>query len=301
MSVAPLKTHLVAKHNILEPREATLAPATRTWFKASEYASIYGMPAPSMSRNPVVGIVSFGGGLYGSVSPDGILTSGDCKDYWNYLGMGSHPVVKIVGVGGATNSPASGGTDENSLDVQMVGACCPTSRLTIILYLVPNSLSNFTVVMDYILNTPVSVNGTSVKPGYISISWGAPEIYYSNTLLASINTRFATAAAAGIPITAAAGDNGSTDGTSGNCCDFPSSSPNIVACGGTNLFCPNYTYDGATTETTWSSSGGAVSGYFAKPAYQSVLTGTGRHTPDIALNADPATGVVFIVNCQYVV
>lgn len=285
----------------LTPQEATLAPSVRSWFKASEYAAIYGMPAPSPTRNVVVGVVSFGGGLYGTVNGGGILTSGDCQDYWTYLGISSQPTVKIVGVAGATNDPAGDGTDENTLDVQMIGACCPTNKLTIILYIVPNSLSNFTTIMDYILNTPVDVNGTSVKPGIISISWGAPEIYYSNSLLNAINTRFQTAATAGIPVSAASGDNGSTDGTSSNCCDFPSSSPNLVACGGTRLTCPNYVYDGSTTEVAWSNGGGAVSFYFSKPTYQSALTGTKRRTPDIAMNADPATGTLFLVNGQYVV
>jgi len=299
-------TTYLKPRTMLQPHEAQLAPAARSWFKANEYATIYGVPTPDpVAPKITVGIVSFGGGLYGNVDANGFLTSGDCKDYWNYLGMPTqnHPKVKIVGVSGALNTPSADGTDENTLDVQMIGACCPSANLTIILYLVPNALSSFVTLMDYMLNTPVDVNGTPTKPDIISISWGAAEIYYSSQLLTDINMRFQTCVQRGIPVTAATGDFGSNNGVggSGNYCDFPSSSPNIVACGGTRLVCPNYIYDGATTESAWSSGGGAISRFFTKPAYQSGLSGTYRHTPDIALNADPATGVLFLVNGQYVV
>jgi subtilase family serine protease len=50
-------------------------------------------------------------------------------------------------------------------------------------------------------------------------------------------------------------------------------------------------------------SGGGESVYFPKPAWQSSLPGKGRQQPDIALEADPYTGVEIIVtigNAQYV-
>jgi len=115
---------------------------------------------------------------------------------------------------------------------------------------------------------------------------------------------FQRAAAAGINICAASGDNGSTDGVSGstNYVDFPAASPSVVACGGTKLTCPApYVYSAPTTrETVWGYSssngtGGGVSRLFPKPAYQNIImpAPTGRAVPDIAMNADPATGVAF--------
>ena len=157
--------------------------------------------------------------------------------------------------------------------------------------------------MDYMLNTPVDVNGVSRKPDIISISWGAAEVYYPSSLLNAVNARFQTCVQRGIPVTAATGDFGSNNGVggTGNYCDFPSSSPNILACGGTRLVSPNYLYDGSTVETAWNSGGGAISRYFSKPTYQNGLSGRFRHTPDVAANADPATGVLFLVNGQFVV
>ena len=55
-------------------------------------------------------------------------------------------------------------------------------------------------------------------------------------------------------------------------------------------------YDNQTVETAWSSGGGALSGYFSKPTYQNSLNVVRRSVPDIAMNADPATGVAFLVN-----
>jgi kumamolisin len=153
------------------------------------------------------------------------------------------------------------------------------------------------------MSTPVIVKGTPLKPTVISISWGLPEIYLSSAQLTAANNAFAAAAAAGISITAATGDNGSNNGVggTGNYTDFPSSSPNVIAVGGTSLSCPNRIYDNSTVETAWSAGGGGISRYYAKPSYQSSLSGTRRQTPDVASVADPETGVLFIVNGQTVV
>lgn len=274
--------------------------ATRAWFKASELATIYNVPSPNTANKVVIGVISFGGGLVGSVDSQGVLTGGDVQAYWNYLGIpsGNWPTVVVVGTGGAVNTPnpADGGaTAENTLDVQMIGSMCPSPNLIIILYLSPNTLSGFPAVFTYALNTPVTVNGSAVTPHILSVSWGAPETYFTN--LATINAVFATAVSRGIAICVATGDNGSSDGLrGGNYVDFPSSSPNVIACGGTTLTCPNYVYDSSTTETTWSGTGGGVSRTFARPAYQANLIGAvSRNTPDIAFVANPSTGVAFIV------
>jgi uncharacterized protein YjdB len=184
----------------------------------------------------------------------------------------------------------------------MIGACCPSSNLIIIIYIAPNTLAGFGTAFSYALSTTITVNGVGRKPSILSCSWGAPETYFSN--LSSINSIFAGAVSSGVNITTATGDYGSNDGVggSGAYCDFPSSSPNVIACGGTTLVCPAYTYsDPATVETVWSGGGGGVSRTFLKPSYQSAITGTYRNTPDLSLDSDPNTGVSFIVNGQTVI
>ena len=106
--------------------------SSRDWFYANELAKIYNFPNPSES-NIVVGVISFGGGLLGTVSSQGVLTNGDVQAYWTALGIRKQPQVIIKTINGATNNTMDeNATCENTLDVETIGACCPTSKLTII-------------------------------------------------------------------------------------------------------------------------------------------------------------------------
>jgi subtilase family serine protease len=283
-------------------------------FLASDIRSIYSYP-PVPTTNVVVGVISLGGTLTGNIDANGILTGGDVQRYWTALGMTSQPTVKIVRINGSPmDATDTTSTIENTIDVEMVGACCPTSRLTIIFYFYNQYRTNvdaFYGVFSYAINTPVTIPGLgAVKPSIISCSWGAPEVQFSSTSLAQYNSLFASAAAAGVTITAAAGDHGSSNtvGTdpNGNFVDFPASSPNVVSCGGTHLICPsrdflgNYIYNGAT-ETTWAWSntykdgtGGGISTMLNGPPFP-VAGRQRRSVPDISLVADPDTGVSFLI------
>lgn len=284
----------------------TAQPRAAISYLASDMAKIYQFPKPS-NANVVVGVISLGGGLFGSINANGVLTNGDVQTYLLSQGISAehHPTIVIVGVDGATNTPSTsdgGSTLENTLDVEAVASCCATSNLTIILYIGVNTERGFFNVFNYAINTPVSVKGVSVKPTILSCSWGLPEIYASSTLLTNIHNLFQTATQRGINICVAAGDYGSSNGTSENNVDFPGSSPYVVCCGGTSLMCPNKIYDASTVEIVWnnnpttSATGGGISKVFNSPAYQSALGIAKRSVPDIALNSDPMTGVQVLMN-----
>ena len=287
----------------LQSQSPTLAPRTapivNTSYTLNQFRRIYGFPPPPPTAAPVtVGVFSFGGGLIGTLT-NGVLTNGDVQKQWSLLGIpaANHPRVLVVPVNRAsiTPNPTDGGaTLENTIDVAMIGAMCPLPSLTIILY-IANPWDNFPVLLTAAMN-PITISGRAYTPSIISISWGAPEIYFDTVTLNSINATLQVAASRGITITAATGDRGSSNGTPYTTTDFPSSSPHVVACGGTTLNCPNGVYDGSTVEIGWPGSGGGFSRVFAKPAYQSSLPGTKRSTPDIALVADPNTGVQFVFN-----
>ncbi|HSM79386.1 MAG TPA: S53 family peptidase, partial [Bryobacteraceae bacterium] len=118
----------------------------------------------------------------------------------------------------------------------------------------------------------------------------------------------------GITVCVASGDNGSSDGQADGAAhvDFPASSPNVLACGGTTLQLAN---GGIQSEVVWNdganggATGGGVSETFPLPPYQSpanvpasVNTGfAGRGVPDIAGDADPATGYQIVVDGQSLV
>ena len=280
---------------LIEARANPNAP----YFTGKDIANIYNFPTP-LTSPIVIGVVSVGGGLYGSVDANGVLTGGDVQAYWTSLGITSQPKVVIVPVDGARNAPNSdfGGTMENTIDIETIGACCPGSNVTILFYIAPNSFQSFYNVFKRAIQTTVNVNGTALKPSVISCSWGAPEASFGTAYLNSYNALFAEAKNAGINICCASGDNGSSDGLSGLNVDFPASSPNVIACGGTNLVCPDLTYNSSTIEATWSGSGGGFSKLFPSPPYQAKLQYAQRAVPDIALNADPSTGVIFRINNQ---
>jgi len=274
------------------------------YFNMSHVRTIYQIPTPTASKY-VVGVLSFGGGLYGTVDSQGVLTNGDIQAYWTSIGIApaNHPKVIVVGVNGGSNRPSmndGSATIENTLDVETIGGACPSSNVTIILYIAPNSLNQFAPLLQYMYSTNVTVSGINYKPNIISCSWGASEIYFSSSQLSAINGIFSTMSNAGITVCAATGDYGSNNGVggTGNYVDFPSSNPYVTAVGGTSLVCPNNVYDSQTVETAWSSGGGGISTIFSKPSYQNALPGTQRMTPDIASLADPHTGVLFTINGQ---
>jgi kumamolisin len=107
-----------------------------------------------------------------------------------------------------------------------------------------------------------------------------------------------------VTITAASGDNGSSDGASGDNVDFPASSPHVLACGGTKL---EGSGSNIASEVVWNdgSQGGATGGgystTFAVPSWQQGIagfTGKGRGVPDVAGDASPQSGYNILVDGQ---
>lgn len=290
----------------------TLHPTVQgePFFTAKEIAQIYTFPNPDPSVNIVIGVPSFGGGLFGTVSADGVLTNGDVQAYWTAIGIptNQHPRVIIKTINGATNSPNNGSeTFENTLDVEAIGGACASPNLTIILYITPNN-GRFYNVLNYMYTTPIVVDGVSYTPNIISISWALPEQYSAETSSPSLISLFQSITEAGISIFVATGDwgapnirdwGGGNTGPPGNDINFPASSPYCTAVGGTTLVCANNIYDNSTQETAWADGGGGISVIYSKPSYQSTLSGIARSIPDVSALADPVTGMLIILNGSY--
>jgi len=286
-----------------------LNKSVRPWFTCTELASIYKCPPPNPTKKVCIGVISLGGGLFGTLSNNGILKDGDVHAYWTALGIpaSNHPTVIIKTLGDSSNMPTSsitsynyGATIENTVDVETIGSWYPSSNLSIIMYLANQYVDNnaFYNTFNYAINNNVTINNVNYRPSTLSVSWGFTEIY-NTSQINQINPLLSNAASRGINIFCASGDGGSTDGIPGKLSyvDFPSSSPYVVACGGTKLVCPNKIYDKSTIETAWLYGGGGISKIFPKPSYQNpkvTQSSNKRCTPDIALNADPNTGVYYI-------
>ena len=118
---------------------------------------------------------------------------------------------------------------------------------------------------------------------------------------------FQAAAALGVTVYCASGDNGANDFPSGpgaqpgNHADFPASSPHVVGCGGTRISVAN---NAITSEVVWNDPGGGATGggysaLFPTPAWQtSAVQGGKRGVPDVSGDASPASGYAVRVDGQ---
>lgn len=236
-------------------------------------------------------------GFNGSGHATGVAISGDYSDadlstFLSQFGITrTGPATTRVQVdGGATfgNTPDS---QEATLDVETIVALAPGTHLY--MYLFPD-LSSLHIEDGY--NRAVSDGVVDV----INSSFGGCET--SDTSFANTTNSIATQGAAkGITFAASSGDSGSAqcgtqflpqDGVSA-----PASGTEFVAVGGTNLQVTSS--GGYASETGWSGSGGGVSTIFAQPSYQQGISGAstaGRNVPDVAFDADPASGYSFRFN-----
>src|SRR5262249_14164578 len=132
--------------------------------------------------------------------------------------------------------------------------------------------------------------------------------HYSPQFMHGMDEALADAAALGITVCCAAGDDGSAnmpEGWDGEAhADFPSASPFALGCGGTRL---EVAERRIKSETVWNArergTGGGVSSFFRRPPYQRnakvpprPAPSGGRGVPDVAGNADPATGYKIFIN-----
>ncbi len=282
------KTHICCPKQIDD-----LTKISSSYFTSKDISQIYNLNSNRTTRVGIA-IIELGGGY----------NIKDLTTYWDYLALSTKPNVYAISVDGASNSPGSDADTEVVLDIEVVGGICPCSNIYV--YFAPNTNQGFyDAIYSAIYSTtnPVSV---------ISISWGSPENRWDSATIQSFNSLFEQAADKGITICVASGDSGSSDGEiRGNHVDFPASSPWVLACGGTNLVCPDKLYTSNTTsETVWGSipnngaAGGGFSSVFEKPSYQTSATNgfnsTMRCVPDVCGNADPTTGWIIYINGSYV-
>jgi kumamolisin len=271
--------------------EAAPAAPTAVPLTAPQVASLYNFPAGTDGTGQTIAIIELGGGY----------TQSDLDMYFSGLGLAT-PSVTAVGVDGGSNSPGQPADGEVELDIQVAGAVAPKAAQLV--YFAPNTDQGF-------INAIAQAVHTTPPPIVVSISWGQSEDQWSEQSRTSMDGVFADAAALGVTVTVAAGDNGSSDdpnSTSGVHVDFPASSPHVLACGGTQLI-GNLSTNTITSEVVWNelannegAGGGGVSDVFPLPSWQAnvgvptIAGSTGRGVPDVAGNADPVTGYLVVVD-----
>jgi kumamolisin len=259
----------------------------------NQVAQIYNYPAGDGSGQ-CIGLIELGGGF----------RLDDLSNYFTALKINT-PQVISVSVDGGGNSPSTpdGADGEVMLDIEVVGAIAPAAK--IVVYFAPNTDQGF---LDAITT---AVHDSTNQPSVISISWGSAESNWTSQALTNFDEAFQAAAALGVTICVASGDNGSSDGVNdGNShVDFPASSSFALGCGGTTLQASG---GKIVDEQVWNNQsagggagGGGVSNAFPLPAWQEGLNvppssnqNGGRGVPDVAGDADPSTGYNVLVDGQ---
>jgi subtilase family serine protease len=175
--------------------------------------------------------------------------------------------------GGKTYPPTSSlWAMEVALDVQWAHAIAPGAKILLV-EAKSDRLSDVLKAEDY----------ATSHAGYVSNSLGLDEWSGQSTH----NDHFDRP---GVSIFAASGDDGAAAGPS-----YPSTAPGVISVGGTTLVDvgkPTF------AEKGWKGSGGGCSKFEVAPAAQRAFSGYGavdcagkRATPDVALVADPRSGV----------
>lgn len=264
------------------------AQAQATAFNPPQVAALYSYPTKVNGAGQTIGILELGGGY----------NTSDLDTYFGGLGL-NVPNVVAVSVDGGTNSPGDPNVDgEVALDIEVSGSIANGANIAV--YFTTNTDQGF------IDGITTAVHDTTNKPSVLSISWGGPESSWAQSSITALDDACQSAAALGVTITVAAGDGGSSDGVSDgqNHVDFPASSPNVLACGGTTLVASGTTIQ---SETVWNdgsqggATGGGYSAVFPVPSWQngvSGFAGSGRGVPDVAGDASPETGYNILVDGQ---
>jgi subtilase family serine protease len=181
---------------------------------------------------------------------------------------------------GGTNYPRkdAGWALEISLDVQWAHAIAPGAKILLV-EATTNSFANLLAAEDY----------AKAHAQYVSNSWGASEFSGEN----SYDSHFSQS---GVSFFVSSGDAGLP-------ADYPSASPNVISVGGTTL---HFSGGNFTSETGWSGGGGGCSVYEPAISAQSTFSQYGqvncagkRATPDVSLDADPASGVSVYDSTRY--
>jgi kumamolisin len=267
-------------------RPLTAAPLAS--YDPAAIARRYRFPTDATGAGQTIALIELGGGY-----DDNAMAS-----YFRSKGVNRTGTLAAVSVDGAANAPgdSSGADGEVQLDIEVAGSVAPAADIAV--YFGSNQGSGF---VDAIA---AAVHDSQRAPSVISISWGAPESGWSAQEIDALNQAFQAAATLGITVCCASGDSGAADSSAGGTpmVDFPASSPYVLGCGGTRL-----PPQGA--ETAWNdgatggASGGGYSARFPRPSWQTgagaaLRVQAGRGVPDVAGDADPATGYNVAIDGQ---
>ncbi len=259
---------------------SSFSTATPTGYTPTQIRHAYGFDQITFSNGTIVGD---GTGQTIAIidAYDTPTIAHDLAAFDSQFGIPAPPTFTRVAQDGTTNYPVTdpvgpGNNNwegETALDVEWSHTLAPGASILLV-EATTSSSSDLLTAVNFARNQP----GVAV----VSMSFGGDE----DTTDPLDNATYTTPAGhAGVTFVASTGDDGSPGG-------YPSFSPNVLAVGGTTL-----TLNAAnniSSETGWIGSGGGISQFEPQPPYQIGFVTqslTKRTIPDVAFDADPATGV----------
>jgi subtilase family serine protease len=207
-----------------------------------------------------------------------------------------------------SNPGMAGWAGETELDVQIIHAIAPGAQIVVMTS--PVNETEGTIGLPQFLQ--LEQYAVAHHLGQIfSQSWTASEATLTDSagqqLVQTYARFYQQATQQGITVLTGSGDNGATDYADlaatklapTRTVNFPADVPWVTAVGGTSLAKAGGAYD----EVAWDGSGGGTSRFFSQPDFQQGLSASARSTlgghrglPDVAANADPATGMAFYID-----
>ena len=287
-------------------RRGRLAPPGGTAFLPDHLAAAYRLPPDCDGTGQRIGLIGFA-----AAAPQA-----DLDAFCALLGI-PKPVLRIVPVGTDTLAPEIPPTREHARDrdalaamLELLAALAPRAELVLRLA-APTERGCIDALAQ-------AVHGADPALDVLCLGWAGPEEGWSVQAALAIDDLLADAAALGITVCAASGDDGagSAPGSDQAAVSLPASSPFALACGGTAL---RLSAGGIPCEAVWNdvapgvgsggfagggASGGGVSTLFAVPPWQlphdpplSVRNAAaGRGVPDVAAAAAPFPGLLCVLD-----
>ena len=258
------------------PSASGVAITALRGYNPLEFSSIYGADGSVPTAAGIaVGIIT-----QGNIAQ----TITDLNTFTSANGLAT-VTTQTVNINGTSNDTSN--LEEWNLDSQAVVGMAGGQVGKLIFYNMKNMLfSDLTLAFNAI----VQANATKI----INVSMGYCETAVGNPTILAHDQFFLMGMSQGQTFAVASGDFGADGCQDGlNRPVYPASSRYVVAVGGTTLTTAGSTY---ASETAWGDSGGSLSAMESRPSWQAVVNSSSfRAVPDIAFDADPASGARIIV------
>jgi hypothetical protein len=270
-----------------------VSPQLTTTETPASLACVYSLAAQTMGCDPTkVATVATGGSKVIAIvdAYHNKTALKDLRKFSNQFGL-PEPDLRIeycsaISCKGVTKPPPVdvGWAGEIALDLQWAHAMAPDARL-ILVEALSNSYVDLMRAVDRAADLVAAAGG-----GQVSMSWGGEE-FPDQT---KFDKHFVKS---GVVFFASTGDH--QNGTTEPDVNWPATSPNVIAVGGTTVVRNNANV--FSREQAWLDTGGGKSSIYPRPDFQEDIankTGNRRGVPDVAWNADPASGVyVYCTPC----